>query len=684
MTRAVTTFWFVLVLAYAMPAIGDPITCTGTVVGADGKGLADVSVRLYDVTVGMEGFKAALAGETMTKSDGTFVLIHPRIDSGESACTGMILAGKGGLAIDWANWRYDADLSVEMALGEPLTLKGRVVDEGGKGIAGADVGAFLVAASRGAGQGTRVTYGLPPAEWLVTKTDEAGRFSFGNLPSGCTCELLAQAPGRARVFTLSEQAEGGKGQFTPGAEEVKIVLSPEAVIWGVVTDKETHEPISGMGVFVRSERASSYMESSPAASGSDGRFRFSALRPGNYQIGLVADGTSDSLWVAEPVYVGLGAGEVKGDLAFELHKAGVIEVLVTDAATHQPVAGASVWMVNEGNRQTVFGTTDMIGVARIVVPPGRYKGDSLRSGSERLCEFNQEASVAAGETCRLIAQLGQPLTVSGTVLDPNGKAVVNAEVGLFPGAERKTHTDPNGRFEIPVHRLPWQAESHGGMVLLVRHAKRNLATARKLEGNIQPAEVRLPPAAELVGKVLGQDGKPVSRASVSIELSLAGEEYATIDVVESGTDGRYRVDGIPSGQTYRISAQGISGFGNRQADVKVTKGHNGSLEVPDLVLPLANLSVAGAVVDEGGRAVAGAKVTSQGFGQPARHATSNSLGRFVLEGVCKGRIRLFAETAGPPRTQGGEICEVGSNDVTIVLRPVAQRRQTQPSERTSR
>jgi len=666
----------VLLASYPAVVIGQ-VTCRGTVVDAKGKPLAGVAVRLYDVTVGMDGFKAELSVETTSGPEGTFAISHAPVEPGQPGSMGMILAYRLGLAIDWANWIFDADTRVKLTLGKPASLTGLVVDEAGRSVPGAEVGAFLAAKANDGQDQPRVTYGLPSVDWLVAKTDSTGRFSFDNLPSDCTAELLAWAPNRAKVFTLPDHGQDARGQFVPGAKGIKISLPAEAIIEGTVVDKEQGQCLVGIGVFLRSQRAAGYMESSPMVSGPDGRFRFSALRPGHYQIDMVP-AAGGSAWVTEPVFVSLGEGEVKTGIVFELSKAGVIEVLVTNAVTSEPVEGVSVWMTEQDGRKFVFGVTNRLGVAKIVVPPGRYVGDGLRQGQERVGEFNQEITVAAGGVGRLTVSLGKPLVLKGIVLDPNNKPVVNADLRFCPGADRVVRSDMKGRFDLPIHIEPWRAGRQGGLLLLVRQVQRRLAAMVELDANAMTTEVHLAPAATVIGKVVDPNGRAIPQAQGVISLLLEGDEPMSIEVVESDRDGRFEAAGLPPGRTYRVQVPPVPGFGAAQRDIKIGIGQD-RLEVPDLVLPPADTSVSGVVVDEQGQPLEGVTVSSQGLGQPLRHATSDSQGRFRLEGVCKGRIQLLVEATKPRPVRGSGVFEIGEGEVRIVVRQDSANGATQPA-----
>ena len=92
------------------------------------------------------------------------------------------------------------------------------------------------------------------------------------------------------------------------------------------------------------------------------------------------------------------------------------------------------------------------------------------------------------------------------------------------------------------------------------------------------------------------------------------------------------------------------------------------LDVGELALAPANLSVSGVVVDANDKGVADARVYAYGEGQPDRHnIQTDAEGKFTIEKVCAGRIRINANVSGKRRLYGDVETEGGATDVKLVV-----------------
>jgi hypothetical protein len=92
------------------------------------------------------------------------------------------------------------------------------------------------------------------------------------------------------------------------------------------------------------------------------------------------------------------------------------------------------------------------------------------------------------------------------------------------------------------------------------------------------------------------------------------------------------------------------------------------MQLTPLVLNVANLSVSGVVVDEDGEPVTNVEVNCSGRGQPDRwDIPADEQGRFKIDGVCAGPLRLWANGRGERRMYGDTESEGGATDVKIVV-----------------
>jgi hypothetical protein len=99
------------------------------------------------------------------------------------------------------------------------------------------------------------------------------------------------------------------------------------------------------------------------------------------------------------------------------------------------------------------------------------------------------------------------------------------------------------------------------------------------------------------------------------------------------------------------------------------------MELEPLGLAIANLSVSGVVVDADDRPVADARVYCSGMGQPYRRTQTDAEGKFTLEKICEGQIRITARVSGKTPSYGYIQTEGGATDVKVVIseRPSATR-----------
>jgi hypothetical protein len=145
---------------------------------------------------------------------------------------------------------------VRLVLGAAAALAGRVVDEQGRGVAGA-----IVSASNSAGAT------LPRAV-----ADGDGRFQWTGVEDGSwTVQASEPATGR-----------GERAGLPPGASEVSIVLRVEAVVAAKLVDVEGR-PARAAEIALRSGD----VELLRLRTDAEGRFAAKSLRAGTYEVRLV-------------------------------------------------------------------------------------------------------------------------------------------------------------------------------------------------------------------------------------------------------------------------------------------------------------------------------------------------------------------------------------------------------------
>jgi hypothetical protein len=106
-----------------------------------------------------------------------------------------------------------------------------------------------------------------------------------------------------------------------------------------------------------------------------------------------------------------------------------VEGVVTNAVTHSPIVGVSVVLSTKGEQYDA--TTDSSGAYRINSPtPGSYGARFYKQGfldTERGNNVYGPPILVGGGPLRLDAQLMPLASISGRVLDPDGKPLPNSQ-----------------------------------------------------------------------------------------------------------------------------------------------------------------------------------------------------------------------------------------------------------------
>ena len=232
-------------------------------------------------------------------------------------------------------------------------VRGMVVDEGGRPVAGANV----------TGHWTSAEFGRDPNSHFV-RSDARGEFVLGSIAPGAEAKLGAST-GPADESDPVVVASAGAG----GSVTIRLRKKPTLALTGRVVEADGR-PLAGARVSVEVRQPGQFggrgslfaFEGSPEIhTGPDGRFATPGQVPVGFQYRVAVEAPghepADSRWVAPPV---LAIPDVP------LRRAvGVREVAgrVVDSAG-QPVAGVEVFQSGDGPRRT-RGLTDAEGQFRV-------------------------------------------------------------------------------------------------------------------------------------------------------------------------------------------------------------------------------------------------------------------------------------------------------------------------------
>jgi hypothetical protein len=134
--------------------------------------------------------------------------------------------------------------------------------------------------------------GLPRAlvtmnNQLTTMTDSDGKFEFDGVAAG-TYYFNARKPGYFGAEEIAQSATPpGLFEVGPDAKSLTLKLSPEAVVFGRITDSDGL-PVPRLGIICSRltmvEGRKQWQQSQQAATDEDGEYRLAKLTPGTYRI----------------------------------------------------------------------------------------------------------------------------------------------------------------------------------------------------------------------------------------------------------------------------------------------------------------------------------------------------------------------------------------------------------------
>jgi protocatechuate 3,4-dioxygenase beta subunit len=655
------------------------VTCTGKVINAQGEPIPHAKVKLYKVTVSTEtlSYNMKLLEELTTKDNGAFT-IKTKVEGDELSGQSMILAEKEGLAIGWANWRLNNNLNdIEIKLAQAKLLTGTVVDDADKPLADAEVGiAFMFVRT---GEQPRYLIGGLSLEPLMAKTDAEGKFTFDRIPGDASLEFVVKKIGRATVSTFDpENFRGGSLQFSPGQIDIRLIQPVEAKIEGMVIEKATGKPVAGIRIMATQGQNRPNFGFEPAVSGKDGAFSVNALAAGRQIVQLMSkrDGLAD--WVAEPVEVITEPGKTESDVKVELSKGGLLEVVVTEAENKQPVESVRIGIQHQASDRPFIVLSDKEGIARMRLAAGEYQMSYVYKEGYSYQRSQEPITIEDGKTARIEYQLLSQPKITGIVRDEKDQPLKDVQLRICPMGGREASSDAEGKFEISWDPRRWGSDETPVMFLVARFKKDNLAAAVEIDEGTRTVDIKLKPGITFTGKVIDPNNKGIANAQVMVMLrseswsSTIGRGMNTTDA-----EGRFEINAIPAEHEYRINASG-EGYGREEIEVSTDDAVDNRLDVGALTLPLANLSVSGMVVDIDDKPVAGARVYCYGENQPHRNTQTDAEGKFTLDKICAGELRVSADKSGQTRLYGNIRTEAGATDVKIVV----QERST--SARTTR
>ncbi|GAF72400.1 unnamed protein product, partial [marine sediment metagenome] len=219
-----------------------------------------------------------------------------------------------------------------------------------------------------------------------------------------------------------------------------------------------------------------------------------------------------------------------------------------------------------------------------------------------------------------------------TFLPMGGQEYVTNDKGEFAGFYLLKHTPRSNQIYV-----------------FARRDERKLAAAAKIfKGKDSELEIELTEAVTLTGQITDPNGNPIPTANMYVILCDdlwgafvdIGGEYKDIAIDSSGS---YEIRLLPPGCFYEIVAR-APGYGRRTLEVGTWDKSKKRIQLDTIILPPANLSVSGVVVDEKGIYVPHTYIEWEGEGQPYQDQPiqTDERGNFTIEKLCDGTITITA------------------------------------------
>ena len=612
-----------------------------------------------------EEFAKTIAPIVKTDQQGCFEL---QADVSSQYGT-FIVARKDGLALAWDGLNYSSNFKGKghflLVLERACTVTGIVVDHNGQTVSGAEVQALPVTSYMSRLHQRPI---LAPKEWFTAKTDSQGRFQFDQFAADVSCDFRIKAPHLDSTYKFTTHYQNACG-FEVWRSDIRLVLPREGDIKGRVVEAGTGKPVGGVELTVQADRDREdilnryYVRIITADA--NGVFECAGLPEGKNKIQLAESENEVAQWIAKPVEVDVVPHRTINDVQVLLEKGEIIECKVRENGSEKPLAGMSVSAYGEaGSARSI---TDKTGIVKLRVPPGEYQ--AYASGESYITwRVNEPVIVKAGEVTHLDVLLDKSPTLSGSVIDSDGRPAKDVLVTVHPFGDH-VYTDQEGQFVAGYD----ENRAGQGLFIMARDPERCLAALVRTKEFEKPDELILVPSFTVKGKITDPNniGIPAARVSLCIDFARCfsglGREVLT------DSHGYYVFSALPPKHgdfNYRVSVH-AAGFGPKEYDRIEIEGEAGATtEVPTIQLVPANVSISGIVVDANGLPAAQVPIFLHGadsFDQPDKSTATDKDGRFAICRICKGPLRIQANFSSSPGGSGFLRAQGGDTNVKIIL-----------------
>jgi hypothetical protein len=506
-------------------------------------------------------------------------------------------------------------------------------------------------------------------------------------------EAETRADGRFSFITNTESVSNGHGYVVAEKEglamglaywnmwrnqDMEIKLGEPKELTGVVVD-EGGKPIVGADVGIsrlwvgRNLRFGEDLLQAlfKASTDSSGKFVFAGLpeeATAEYLARKAGCATIDTYRYIPPVDSKMHFVAGQADIHLVMPPEARIEGIVVKKDTGEPLAGVKLTAMQDWG-QAVVGRELPITTRE----DGTFGIDALAAGKYRLqpARYREGPADWAAEPVEVITEAGKTSTGVKVELSKGGllQVAITEAVSKEP-VERANvfiQHQQSGRYVLGCSEKNGIARirlTPGGYQVL-RIAKQGYTSDRRREiaaiedGKTTSIRWQLVGQLNITGVVRDEKGKPIEGAELRV-CPIDGRSST------SDADGEFEVKILSAERKHNIHVS-AEGYGQGHIEINTNYLVDNHLDVGVLTLPRADLSLSGVVLDANDAPVAGALVSCQGPSQPYRTTKTDTEGKFVLEKICTGKVRISAHTSGKSPLYGDIESDAGASDVKLAV-----------------
>jgi RNA polymerase sigma factor (sigma-70 family) len=544
-------------------AAAESRTVSGRVLDAGGQPVAGAAVAViardrYANRLSSGYSHLQVLGKTKADGEGRFRLLvaWPARQPGSEV---VVLAGSPGHGLAPFPLGLDAkEFRAEIRLPREQVLQGRLVDLQGKPAAGVHVQVISMAGHLPGKSDVYLNFADVPKDRVdqlpwprAAVTDAKGRFNIRGLGPDWKTSLDA-AHTRFASHRLEIKPEDRKG----GREFLRS-LAPARITEGTVTYADSHKPVPNARLVVRSQKSRNDLNSTltlEARADAQGRFRINPYG-GNFITVTAYPPPGTPYLSLDNSFDWPRADVVKQEVQVALVRGILVKGTVTEKGSGKPVAGAAVGFHQAIGKNRYY-RRDLRFETALSGPDGRFElvvqpgpGHLLINGPtpdylkteitsrdlygvpivpnrrnfyDALVALDLEPQKGPHQ---LAVSLRRGVTLTGTVIDPDGKPVARAQMACltyFPtqvyffGVFTKEVTE--GRFVMPG------CDPEKPTEIFFCDAKNQLGAVVKLspkETKGKPATVRLQRSGTAKARIVDAKGKPLANFAVFLDVVIS-------------------------------------------------------------------------------------------------------------------------------------------------------------------